>query len=174
MHTRSSVLIGVVLVSAIAGCKSAGNDRLTIGPERDGAIVIESVTRGRLMEPAQDRSLHDISRSDWRVLEYVVPVDQINHGPILTGLVPQYSGSDRGEGRFPKAETALRVDENRYASAETVSGIAHAGLDVVLMVPRLFAPGLLLQTVHHDRYQQHVEASLSPEPTPVPGTTVTR
>jgi hypothetical protein len=162
-HPRTALLLTTLL---LAGC--AGNDRLTIGPDGDGAVAVEAVTQGRAMDPATERSLTSIDRSNWPEMDYVVPVDQIHHGPVLTSLQPEYGRTHRAEGSFPTATEALTPDDNSGAPAELFAGTTWAALDVVLMLPRLFAPGLLAKPSHYDRYHQHVEASLSPEPAPAP------
>lgn len=160
MRTMRPALTAVVCAVLLTGCAAIDNDRTTVGGQTLSALERSGSSR---FDPAVSPSVIGPGRENWEPIEIVVAVDTVQHHPHLTTEQPWYArATPRQRGEHPNAITALDLNADEDAQvAEALAAPLHAGLDVVLALPRLIASGAGPQrspTAFHER---------APRPAPV-------
>lgn len=148
--TARHLIPATLLAATLAGC-SHNNDRVTLGGRTEAETVsLDSISGSVSMEAAAGASAPTLDRSGWEQVTIVSPPEHVDHCPHLTQLSPQYS-SDRRHGNHPTADSALTLDGNHMAYAETPSAVGWAGWDIILMLPRSVIDSLRQPAEHYER-----------------------
>ena len=166
MNARTITPAALLAALALAGC-SHDNDRLTLGDRTEQERVqLDSITSGPGIEPAAGPSITSIERTNWEPVTILSPPEHIGHDPHLTQLEPQYS-SDRRHGDHPTADSALTLDVDQMAVAESLASVGWAGWDIIMMIPRAVAAPLRSPDEHYERYSQPTpRPEIAPAATP--------
>lgn len=133
------------------GCTRINNDRMTVGGQAMHGLSgsVDNRAAGGLID-AREKSISSLDRSGWPPLAYDVRGDGTQHHPRYTNNQPAYDRTTaRARGEHPDEHTALTVGGD--AGMQTLEAWAaplHAGLDVILFVPRMFfhPPGSVVES----------------------------
>lgn len=177
-QVRSDAAMRIIVLTTLStltlwlgqGCARVNRDRLTVGGE-----ALPTMTIAERPAEATSPSLIAGSRDHWAGHTIVVAVDGTEHQPTYTRLRPRYVESPRTMGVHPTSDSSL--DLGSPVGPQVWEGFAapfHAGLDVVMFIPRAIGAAPWSQTVSPSEPFQRYRAGqtevpvLTPEAAPIP------
>ncbi len=144
--------------ACLCGCAHPNNDRVLVGGEVPPALIPTDERGDERLVEATEPSLDGITRTHWdEMVIYAHPDGTQHHSRYTTGGPFYTDETGRQRGEYPTRRSAL--DEGAETGTQVKEAFAapfHAGVDVLLFIPRLFvkSPGAVFASpaIGYSRY----------------------